>query len=88
MNFVEVRKKENLDMINVGNNVLASNNILRRGISELWSEDKTAGAAPHVCTQEYPTHFSGGSMSTSATPRLRSVSLPQSSIQGFVERGV
>ena len=32
--------------------VLAANNILRRGISELWSEDKTAWAAPHVCTQE------------------------------------
>ena len=32
MNFVEVRKKENLDMINVGNNVLASNNILSEGI--------------------------------------------------------
>ncbi len=63
MNFVEVRKKENLDMINVGNNVLASNNILRRGISELWSEDKTAWAAPHVCTQEYPTLFRRGSMS-------------------------
>lgn len=34
--------------------VLAANNILRRGISELWSEDKTAWAAPHVCTQESP----------------------------------
>lgn len=34
--------------------VLAANNILRRGISELWSEDKTAWAAHHVCTQESP----------------------------------
>ena len=24
------------------------------GNSELWSEDKTAWAAPHVCTQESP----------------------------------
>ena len=29
MNFVGVKKKENLDMINMGNNVLAANNILK-----------------------------------------------------------
>lgn len=32
----------------------AANNILRKGISELWSEGKTDSSALHVCTQESP----------------------------------
>ena len=33
---------------------LAAKNILRRGISELWSEQKTPSGAVHACTQESP----------------------------------
>ena len=32
----------------------AAENIIRKGISELWSEGKTAPAALHACTQESP----------------------------------
>ncbi len=42
MNFVGVKKKENLDMINMGNNVLAATNILRQGIVEYRTKCKTS----------------------------------------------
>ena len=38
MNFVGVKKKEILDMINMGNNVLAANNILKFALN---SKNKT-----------------------------------------------
>ena len=47
MNFVEVKKKENLGIKNMGSNVLASRNILKFALTE--QNKLTAGTVGRAC---------------------------------------